>query len=107
MASSSNASSGFVRSSGNQIYDYHNRCDCGFPSKIMTSKTVRNPNRDFLVCNNTQANCGFWMWRDEVEGHVPIRALLEDMKADIQKMKRKIYQLLVGFVVLAVVLLFK
>ncbi|KAL4572539.1 hypothetical protein LXL04_019319 [Taraxacum kok-saghyz] len=106
MASSS-ASSGFVRSSNNQIFDYNNRCDCGFPSKILTSKTVRNPNRVFLVCNNTQANCGFWMWKDEVEAHVPIRALLEDMKADIQKMKRKIYQLFVGFVVLAVVLLFK
>ena len=47
------------------------------------------------------------MWRDELEAHVPIRALLEDMKADIQKMKRKIYQLVVGFVVLVVVLLFK
>ncbi|KAL4591699.1 hypothetical protein LXL04_004670 [Taraxacum kok-saghyz] len=90
MASSS-ASSGFVRSSNNQIFDYDNRCDCRFPLKIMTSKNVRNPNRVFLVCNNTHANCGFWMWKDEVEAHVPIRAFLEDMKADLQKLKMNNY----------------
>jgi len=37
-------------------------CKCGQPSQIRTSKTEKNPNRDYFTCKNTK--CGYFLWAD-------------------------------------------
>ncbi|KAL4556382.1 hypothetical protein LXL04_039033 [Taraxacum kok-saghyz] len=51
MASSSSSSSGLRRATH---LDYQHRCNCGLPSRVLTSGTTKNPDRRFLVCNKSQ-----------------------------------------------------
>jgi len=40
-------------------------CLCGMASKLLVSKTEKNKNREFYVCNKTYKRCNFFMWKDE------------------------------------------
>ncbi|KAL4560672.1 hypothetical protein LXL04_032825 [Taraxacum kok-saghyz] len=72
MASSSSSSSGLRRATH---LDYQNRCNCGLPSRFLTSGTTKNPDRRFL----------FWMWRDEATNKV------EEIKVVAEELKQKLH----------------
>lgn len=48
------------------------RCRCGNPSIVKTSRTPRNPNRDFFACLNGREGCGYFDWVDETIPKVQI-----------------------------------
>ncbi|CAH1444825.1 unnamed protein product [Lactuca virosa] len=60
MTSSSSISSSFHRSSMKSNVNNQKACDCGFPARILTSTTPKNPGRHFMVCNENK--CKFWKW---------------------------------------------
>ncbi|KAL4578240.1 hypothetical protein LXL04_014360 [Taraxacum kok-saghyz] len=82
MASSSYSSSGLRRATH---LDYQNRCDCGLPSRVLTSGTTKNPDRRFLVCSKSQGKCQFWLWQDEATNEV------EEIKVVVEELKQKLH----------------
>jgi hypothetical protein len=43
-------------------------CQCGQPAAQKTSRTVANPDREFIKCAMAdQGGCGFFAWLDEAE----------------------------------------
>ncbi|KAI0747360.1 hypothetical protein BC629DRAFT_1560532 [Irpex lacteus] len=45
------------------------RCDCGVPAIKRTSRTDKNPNRDFYVCSRDR--CKYWKWADQLVPQQP------------------------------------
>ncbi|KAL4559954.1 hypothetical protein LXL04_032100 [Taraxacum kok-saghyz] len=73
MASSSSSSSGLRRATH---LDYQNRCNCGLPSRVLTSGTTKNPDRRFLVCSKSQ---------DEATNE------MEEIKVVVEELKQKLH----------------
>lgn len=60
------------------------RCGCRKPAKIRTSRTIRNPNREFYTCENK--SCFTWVWKDQIDEFVQEKLLwersLEESRSD-------------------------
>ncbi|BFG15065.1 hypothetical protein CerSpe_013390 [Prunus speciosa] len=39
-------------------------CCCGMNARILTSWTISNPGRRFVVCAKGRGGCDFWVWYD-------------------------------------------
>ncbi|CAH1413084.1 unnamed protein product [Lactuca virosa] len=84
MASSYSFSSSLNRSSKKSTVNDPKTCDCGFPARILTSTTPKNPGRRFMVCN--EGKCKYWKWLD-VE---PVMEVVEGMEAEIVALKTEV-----------------
>ncbi|CAI9291006.1 unnamed protein product [Lactuca saligna] len=130
MASSYNFSSSLNRSSKKSTVNDPKTCDCGFPARILTSTTPKNPGRHFMVCN--EGKCKYWRWLDVELVQMPLMEVVEGMKAklvslktevekvkeDMEQMKKekysdaiamkeKIYKFTIGFLFLIIVYMMK
>ncbi|KAL7590819.1 uncharacterized protein LOC111905688 [Lactuca sativa] len=130
MASSYSISSSLNRSSKKSTVNDPKTCDCGFPARILTSTTPKNPGRHFMVCN--EGKCKYWKWLDVELVQMPLMEVVEGMKAelvalktevekvkeDMEQMKKekyydaiamkeKIYKFTIGFLFLIIVYMMK
>ncbi|CAI9275500.1 unnamed protein product [Lactuca saligna] len=131
MASSYSFSSSLNRSSKKSTVNDPKTCDCGFPARILTSTTPKNPGRHFMVCNE-KGKCKYWKWLDVEPVQMPLMEVVEGMKAelvalktevekvkeDMEQMKKekysdaiamkeKIYKFTIGFLFLIIVYIMK
>ncbi|CAH1441101.1 unnamed protein product [Lactuca virosa] len=70
MASSYSFSSTLDRLSKKSTVNNSKDCDCGFPTRILTSTTPKNPRRHFMVCN--EGKCKYLKWLDVEHAHIPV-----------------------------------
>ncbi|KAL4556301.1 hypothetical protein LXL04_038948 [Taraxacum kok-saghyz] len=102
MASSSSSKSWMSSSSSKsikKILDDANPCGCGLPSRIWTSRTEDNPEKQFRACSNRwvsvierctkQKKCHFWQWVDEDKGTETIEVKLSFMENEFNVYKVK------------------
>ncbi|CAI9261295.1 unnamed protein product [Lactuca saligna] len=126
MASSYSISSSLNRSSKKSTVNDPKTCDCGFPARILTSTTPKNPGRHFM------GKCKYWKWLDVELVQMPLMEVVEGMKAelvalktevekvkeDMEQMKKekysdaiamkeKIYKFTIGFLFLIIVYMMK
>ncbi|CAH1445842.1 unnamed protein product [Lactuca virosa] len=94
MASSYSFSSSLNRSSKKSTMNDPKTCDCGFPARILTSTTPKNPGRHFMVCNELDVE-PVQMPLMEVDGMkaelVALKTEVEKVKEDIEQMKKEKY----------------
>nr|KAJ0213445.1 hypothetical protein LSAT_V11C400171440 [Lactuca sativa] len=57
-------------------------CDCGFPARILTSTTPKNPGRHFMVCNEK--------WLDVEPAQMPVMEVAERMKVELVALKTEV-----------------
>ncbi|CAI9260861.1 unnamed protein product [Lactuca saligna] len=130
MVSSYSFSSFLNRSSKKSTMNDPKTCDCGFPARILTSTTPKNPGRHFMVCN--EGECKYLKWLDLELVQMPLMEVMEGMKAelvalktevekvkeDMEQMKKekyfnaiamkeKIYKFTIGFLFLIIVYMMK
>nr|KAJ0185402.1 hypothetical protein LSAT_V11C900455250 [Lactuca sativa] len=130
IASSYSFSSSLNRSSKKSTAHDTKTCDYGFPARILTSKTPKNPRRHFMVCN--EGKCKYWKWLDVEPVEMPLMEVVKGMKvelvalktevekvkedmeqmkkekySDAIPMKEKIYKFTIGFLFLIIVYMMK
>ncbi|CAH1425993.1 unnamed protein product [Lactuca virosa] len=88
MASSYSFSSSLNRSSKKSTVNDPKTCDCGFPARILTSATPKNPGRHFMVCN--KGKCKYWKWLDVEPVQMLVMEVVEGMKAELVALKTEV-----------------
>ncbi|KAL4591849.1 hypothetical protein LXL04_004823 [Taraxacum kok-saghyz] len=123
MASSS-SSSGLSRGMRTKHLNYQNRCDCGLPSRVLTSGTTKNPDRRYLVCTKSQDEAtnevgGFKVDVEELKQNMNFESLaerkeMEELKTGMEKvktemlhLKQNVYKISVGLILCIVMYLMK
>ncbi|KAJ1434577.1 Zinc finger, GRF-type [Sesbania bispinosa] len=82
-------------SSTSSSYPRFRRCRCGEKMILLTSKSLRNPGKNFWRCPfwDTENTCNYFQWADEeVTEDVSMRSdyTVDDLKAKNAKLKLKL-----------------
>nr|KAJ0203256.1 hypothetical protein LSAT_V11C500274470 [Lactuca sativa] len=85
MASSYSFSSSLNRSSKKSTVYYPKTCDCGFPTRIVTSTTPKESRETFHG-----GKCKYWKWLDVEPVQMPLMEVVEGMKAELVVLKTEV-----------------